>query len=82
MSLADIAQNERIRGLAEKNAQANYRALIASAGKDRAKVRMAASEQAGFSSRRAERCDSRHCERFKTWPRNRSEREESRVRSS
>ncbi len=57
MSLADIAQNERIRGLAEKNAQANYRALIASAGKDRAKVRMAASEQAGFSSRRAERCE-------------------------
>ena len=57
MSPADISQNERMRGLAEKNAQANYRALIASAGKDRAKVRMVASEQAGFSSRRAERCE-------------------------
>ena len=57
MSPADIAQNERMRGLAEKNAQANYRALIASAGKDRAKVRMTASEQAGFSSRRTERCE-------------------------
>lgn len=57
MSVADIAQNERLRGAAEKNAQANYRALMASAGKDRARVRMIASEQAGFSSRRSERCE-------------------------
>lgn len=57
MSMADIAQNERIRGAAEKNAQANYRALMAAAGKDRALVRMIASEQAGFSSRRTERCE-------------------------
>ena len=57
ISAADISQNERIRGASEKNAQANYRALMAAAGKDRALVRMIASEQAGFSSRRSERCE-------------------------
>lgn len=57
ISAVDISQNERIRGASEKNAQANYRALVASAGKDRARVRMIASEQAGFSSRRTERCE-------------------------
>lgn len=57
ISSADIAQSERIRGAAEKSAQANYRALIASAGKDRPRVRMIASEQAGFSSRRTLRCE-------------------------
>ncbi len=53
---AEIAQIERARGAAERNAQANYRALVAAAGKDRDKVRVIAAEQAGFSSKRAERC--------------------------
>jgi hypothetical protein len=56
ISDADIAQIERARATAERNAMANYRALVAAAGKDRDKVRVAAAEQASFSSRRAERC--------------------------
>lgn len=54
---ADILQNDRIRGASEKNAQANYRALVTSLAKDRPHVRMIASEQASFSSRRTERCE-------------------------
>jgi hypothetical protein len=56
ISDADVVQIERARATAERNAMANYRALVAAAGKDRDKVRLAAAEQAGFSSRRAERC--------------------------
>ena len=57
LSRTDIVQSDRIRGAAEKNAQANYRALMASFGKDRPLARMTAFEQAGFSSRRTERCE-------------------------
>lgn len=46
----------KARTSAEKNALANYRALIAQAGKDRQKVRAIAAEQASFSSRRSELC--------------------------
>lgn len=46
----------RARTTAEKNALANYRALVAQAGKDRQKVRAIAAEQASFSSKRAEQC--------------------------
>jgi hypothetical protein len=53
---AEIARIERARAAAERNAMANYRALVAAAGKDRDKVRVAAAEQAGFSSRRSEHC--------------------------
>lgn len=58
ISRADVLQSDRMRGAAEKNAQANYRALIASFGKDRPRVRMTAAEQASFSSRRTERCEN------------------------
>lgn len=46
----------KARTSAEKNALANYRALIAQAGKDRQKVRAIAAEQASFSSKRSELC--------------------------
>ena len=52
----EIKAIERSRSVAEKNARANYRALLAAAGRDRDKVRLVASEQAGFSSSRSERC--------------------------
>lgn len=53
---AEVQQILRRRTAAEKNALANYRALISQAGKDRQKVRAIAAEQASFSSRRAEQC--------------------------
>jgi hypothetical protein len=46
----------KARTSAEKNALANYRALVAQAGGDRQKVRAIAAEQASFSSRRSELC--------------------------
>lgn len=55
-SSADLRQIERARAKAEANARANFRALIAAAGRDRDRARVIAAEQAGFSSRRAERC--------------------------
>ncbi|HEY8580957.1 MAG TPA: hypothetical protein VIL72_13790 [Beijerinckiaceae bacterium] len=52
----EIKAIEKTRRAAESNARANYRALLAAAGRDRDKVRIIASEQAGFSSTRSERC--------------------------
>ncbi len=54
---AEIKNIEHVRSTAEKNARANFRALLAAAGRDKLKVRLVASEQAGFSSRRAEQCE-------------------------
>lgn len=47
---------EKIRSKAESNARSNFRALLAAQGHDKAMVKSVASEQAGFSARRAERC--------------------------
>lgn len=46
----------KARGASEKNALANYRALVSQATGDRQKVRAIAAEQASFSSKRAEQC--------------------------
>ena len=46
----------KARGAADKNALANYRALISQASGDRQKVRAIAAEQASFSSKRSEQC--------------------------
>lgn len=54
---AEVKNIERVRSDAEKHARANFRALLAAAGRDKQKVRLVAAEQAGFSSRRAERCE-------------------------
>jgi len=51
-----IKQLERARGHAEANMRANFRALLASAGKDKAAIKKIASEQAGFSSEREMIC--------------------------
>ncbi|MFN3890783.1 MAG: hypothetical protein ACK4MV_10340 [Beijerinckiaceae bacterium] len=56
ISKGDIDQIVKARTAAEKNALANYRALISQAGKDRNKVRAIAADQASFSSKRAEQC--------------------------
>ena len=47
---------ERLRGNWEKDARELFRAVLANAGKDRAKQKQVVSEQAGFSSRREETC--------------------------
>ncbi|MDT2020153.1 hypothetical protein [Methylocella sp. CPCC 101449] len=47
---------EKVRSKAESNARSNFRALLAAQGHDKAMVKTVAAEQAGFSSRRAERC--------------------------
>ncbi len=49
-------QFERERGAAETTMRANFRALLASAGKNKAAVKAIASEQAGFSSDREVAC--------------------------
>ncbi len=51
-----IKQMERARGQAEANMRANFRALLKSAGKDKASIKKIASEQAGFSSQREMTC--------------------------
>lgn len=56
LSKNDIDQALKARSAAEKNALANYRALIAQAKGDRQKIRSIAAEQASFSSKRAEQC--------------------------
>jgi hypothetical protein len=53
---SEIDQILKARTAAEKNALANYRALIAQAGGNRQKVREIAAEQASFSSKRSEQC--------------------------
>ncbi len=47
---------ERLRALYETDARNLYRALVASAGNDKAKTRQIAADQAGFSSRREVMC--------------------------
>ena len=56
ISKGEVDNLLKARTNAEKNALANYKALIAQAGKDRQKVRAIAAEQASFSSKRAEQC--------------------------
>ncbi len=56
ISKNDVDQALKARSAAEKNALANYRALIAQAKGDRQKIRSIAAQQASFSSRRAEQC--------------------------
>ncbi|MGO9672821.1 MAG: hypothetical protein ACLPSF_01390 [Methylocella sp.] len=51
-----VKQFERARGGAEATMRANFRALLASAGKDKAAVKAIAGEQAGFSSEREVIC--------------------------
>ncbi|WP_051953221.1 hypothetical protein [Methylocapsa aurea] len=53
---AQIKQMERERGRAETSMRANYHALAASAGKDKAAIKRIAGEQAGFSSAREVMC--------------------------
>ena len=47
---------EKLRGASDKNARANFRALLRRAGRDKPKVKEIASDQAGFSARREEAC--------------------------
>jgi hypothetical protein len=47
---------ETIRRTAESNARTNFRALLAAQGRDKTSIKSIAADQAGFSSRRAERC--------------------------
>jgi len=56
INAAEVRRIEQARASAEKNALANYRALMAAAGRDRDAVRAIAADQARFSSRRAEVC--------------------------
>lgn len=56
ISKGEIEQVLKARSAAEKNALANYRALISQASGDRQKIRTIAAEQASFSSKRAEQC--------------------------
>ena len=56
INAAEMQNILKARTSAEKNALANYRALIAQAGKDRQKVRAIAADQASFSSKRSELC--------------------------
>ena len=51
-----IKQLERERGLAESSMRAEFRALLANAGKDKAAIKKIAGEQAGFSSERDVTC--------------------------
>ncbi len=51
-----LEQWERARARAEASMRANFRALLASAGKDREAVKRIAGEQAGFSSERSVAC--------------------------
>jgi hypothetical protein len=51
-----IKQWERARMLAETSMRAGFRALLASAGKDREAIKRIAGEQAGFSSERSVAC--------------------------
>jgi len=53
-----IKQWERARVLAETSMRASFRALLASAGKDREAIKRIAREQAGFSSERSVACSS------------------------
>ena len=54
---AEEAKNiERLRGVWEKDARELFRAVLANVGKDRAKQKQIAADQAGFSSRREETC--------------------------
>jgi hypothetical protein len=52
----EIKQFERARGHAEASMRANFRALLALAGKDKAAVKKIAGAQAGFSSEREMTC--------------------------
>jgi len=52
----EAAGIEKVRGAAERNARANFRALLRRAGGDRTRTRELASDQAGFSARREEIC--------------------------
>ncbi len=56
ISKGEVDQVLKARSAAEKNALANYRALISQAKGDRQKIRAIAAEQASFSSKRAEQC--------------------------
>ncbi|MDF2118930.1 hypothetical protein PY365_25505 [Roseiarcaceae bacterium H3SJ34-1] len=47
---------ENVRRKAESNARTNFRALLAAQGRDKTSIKAIAADQAGFSSRRAERC--------------------------
>jgi hypothetical protein len=49
---------ERARAQAESAVQANFRALLATAGKDQAAIKRIAGEQAGFSSERSMACST------------------------
>ncbi len=51
-----VKEFEHARGAAEATMRANFRALLASAGKDKADVKTIAGEQAGFSSDREVAC--------------------------
>ncbi len=51
-----VKQFERERGHAETSLRASFRALLASAGKDKEAIKKIAGEQAGFSSVRDETC--------------------------
>jgi hypothetical protein len=53
-----IKQWERARAQAEANMRENFRALLASAGKDKEAVKRIAGEQAGFSSERSVTCST------------------------
>lgn len=51
------AQNiEKLRGAADRNARANFRALLRRAGHEKPKIKEIAADQAGFSARREEAC--------------------------
>ncbi len=52
----EVKQFEHARGGAEATVRANFRALLARAGKDKAAVKTIAAEQAGFSSEREVAC--------------------------
>ena len=52
----EVKQFEHARGAAEATVRANFRALLASAGKDKAAIKAIAGEQAGFSSEREMAC--------------------------
>jgi len=53
---AETKEIENVRRQAESNARTNFRALLAAQGRDKASIKSIAADQAGFSSRRAERC--------------------------
>jgi hypothetical protein len=51
-----IKELERARAHAETTMRADFRALLAATGKDKQQTKVVASEQAGFSSQREEKC--------------------------